>query len=42
MLNRYRASMLLAAVGDSIGYRKGAWEFCYDGGTIVKDMMKMT
>ena len=42
MLNKYRAVMLLAATGDAIGYRKGAWEFCYDGEFIYRDMMSIT
>ena len=42
MLTKYRAVMLLAAVGDAIGYRKGAWEFCYDGEFIYRDMMRIT
>jgi hypothetical protein len=28
---RYRASMVLAGVGDAMGYRNGAWEFTFDG-----------
>ena len=34
--------MLLAAAGDAIGYRRGAWEFCNDGNFIYRDMMKIT
>lgn len=29
--SRYRASMVLAGVGDAMGYRNGAWEFTFDG-----------
>jgi hypothetical protein len=28
---RYRASMVLAGVGDAMGYRNGVWEFTFDG-----------
>lgn len=42
MRQRYRAVMLLAAVGDAIGYRGGSWEFNYDGPYIHRDMMKIT
>lgn len=42
MLERYRASMLLAAVGDAIGYYRGKWEFCYEGVTIHEQMMNLT
>ena len=29
-LGRYRASILLGALGDTIGYHNGDWEFCYN------------
>ena len=31
LAERYRASMVLAGVGDAMGYRNGAWEFTFDG-----------
>lgn len=34
--------MLIAAVGDAIGYYRGHWEFCYEGEQIHSEMMKMT
>lgn len=35
--NRYRASIILGAVGDTIGYHNGDWEFSYDTGKIRKE-----
>lgn len=34
--------MLLAAVGDAIGFRKGIWEFNYNGESIHEDMHRIT
>ena len=34
--------MLLAALGDAIGYKRGSWEFNLSGPSIHKEMMKMT
>jgi len=31
LVERYRATMVLAGVGDAMGYRNGAWEFTFDG-----------
>lgn len=31
--------MLLGAVGDSLGYRKGRWESCSSGSQIQKDLL---
>lgn len=42
MQTRFRATMLLAAVGDAIGYRQGIWEFNRSGPTIHSDMMRIT
>lgn len=28
---RYEATMLLAAVGDAMGYKNGHWEFVFEG-----------
>ena len=39
MQKRYQACMLLAAVGDAIGYKRGKWEFNYNGLAIHKEMM---
>jgi len=38
----YRAVMLLAAVGDAMGYRNGSWEFNKNGETIHREMMEIT
>lgn len=34
--------MLLATVGDSVGYRDGRWEFTHSDPQIHKEMMEMT
>ena len=34
--------MLLAVVGDAIGYKRGHWEFNKDPHAIHQDMMKIT
>lgn len=34
--------MVLAAVGDAVGYKRGLWEFNYDGMDIHKQMMELT
>ena len=39
MLKRFQACMLLAVVGDAIGYKRGQWEFNYNGLDIHKQMM---
>ena len=36
--NRFKASMLLAGVGDAIGYKNGEWEFCRSGASIHNDL----
>jgi len=41
MEERYIASMVLAGVGDAMGYKNGDWEFCFDGEKIhsqLKDL----
>ena len=30
-MGQYEASMVLAGVGDAMGYKCGDWEFCFDG-----------
>ena len=39
MEKRYVAAMLLAGVGDAMGYRNGQWEFCFDGEKIHEEML---
>jgi hypothetical protein len=34
--------MVLAAVGDAMGYYRGHWEFTYSGQEIHKSMMRLT
>ena len=40
MLERYRACMLLAGVGDALGYNMGYWEFCPSGPKIMNVIAK--
>ena len=37
----YTASMVLAVVGDAMGFKCGDWEFCFDGEKIHQDASKM-
>lgn len=41
LLERYEACMVLGAVGDSLGYYNGKWEFCHSGATIHKELKEM-
>ena len=34
--------MVLAAVGDAVGYKNGRWEFCHNTTTIYKDFVDIT
>lgn len=38
----YEACMVLAAVGDAMGYNGGDWEFLTDGVRLHERMLKMT
>jgi len=38
LVERYRATMVLAGVGDAMGYRNGAWEFTFDGEAIHREL----
>ena len=42
MEEKFVASMVLAGVGDAMGYKSGDWEFCRNGKTIHEDMMRIT
>lgn len=42
MEERCRASMVLAAVGDAMGYKKGDWEFCHSTSKILRDLQELT
>jgi len=37
-MERYEAAMVLSAVGDTIAYRNGKWEFEKDGAKIHKEL----
>ena len=37
LTERYVASMILAGVGDAMGFRNGGWEFKFDGEAIHKE-----
>lgn len=41
-LENYRAAMVLAGVGDAMGYKNGDWEFLTSSKIIHEQMMKMT
>ena len=41
MKERYQASMVLAGVGDALGYRNGKWEFNLDGCKIHEELESM-
>ena len=40
LLLRYQACMVLAGVGDALGYNEGRWEFCHSGETIMGEVMQ--
>ena len=35
---RFKASMLLAGVGDALGYKNGSYEFCHYGTAINSEV----
>ncbi|TSK17795.1 DCN1-like protein 2 [Bagarius yarrelli] len=37
-MEKFQAAMLLGAVGDALGYRKGRWENCTSGSQIQKEL----
>ena len=41
-VENYRACMVLAAVGDAMGYKNGDWEFLTNGNILHKQMMQLT
>lgn len=41
MEDRYKACMILAAVGDAVGYKNGSWEFNYSGVDIHNELARM-
>jgi hypothetical protein len=42
LAERYRATMVLAIVGDAMGYKNGDWEFCKSGTIIHEQMITIT
>ncbi|CAH1795216.1 unnamed protein product, partial [Owenia fusiformis] len=38
---RYEAAMVLSGVGDALGYKNGAWEFCDNGKTIHEELKNL-
>ncbi|KAK3511016.1 hypothetical protein QTP70_029032, partial [Hemibagrus guttatus] len=41
LMEKFQAAMLLGAVGDSLGYRKGRWESCMSGSQIQKELSEL-
>lgn len=39
--SRYVGAMVLAGVGDSLGYKHGEWEFNFSGPSIHQDVVKL-
>ncbi|XP_068760810.1 ADP-ribosylhydrolase ARH1-like [Montipora capricornis] len=39
--DRFKACMLLSAVGDALGYKNGDWEFCHSGQAIHNELRKL-
>ncbi|KAI4891033.1 hypothetical protein NFI96_013885 [Prochilodus magdalenae] len=37
-MEKFQAGMVLGAVGDALGYRKGNWEWCLSGANIQKEL----
>lgn len=41
MEEKYIAAMVLAGVGDAMGYKNGSWEFCFDGEKIHNEVKSL-
>ena len=41
MKAKYEAAMILAGVGDAMGYKNGKWEFCFDGEKIHSEVEEL-
>ena len=40
-MDQFRASMVLSAVGDALGYKNGEWEFCHSGEAIHQQLQTL-
>ena len=40
-MDQFKASMVLSAVGDALGYKNGEWEFCYSGEAIHQQLQTL-
>jgi len=40
-LDQFKASMVLSAVGDALGYKNGEWEFCHSGEAIHRELQSL-
>lgn len=40
-LDQFKASMVLSAVGDALGYKNGEWEFCDSGEAIHQELQSL-
>ena len=40
-LDQFKASMVLSAVGDALGYKNGKWEFCHSGEAIHEELQNL-
>lgn len=40
-MEKFKAGMILGAVGDALGYRKGHWESCPSGKKIQEELASM-
>ena len=38
---QFKAIMMLSGVGDALGYKNGAWEFCHSGPAIHKELQQL-
>lgn len=41
IMEKFRAAMVLGAVGDALGYRKGRWEGCISGKKIQEELASL-
>lgn len=40
-MEKFKAAMVLGAVGDALGYRKGRWESCTSGKKIQEELASL-